>query len=254
MAPALPRTRFNSAELVRLLAELTPAQVPDATQTLAERLGQWLGWTDAIALSAVLHADGSAASLPLARAGRAPATGASPAAQAQRVREALLHGVAADPLWSPQGPRPAGWAEDAQDLAAYRRQYRGHQQAMAQALGPLRARVRTALAARSAALGQLAALDAVLEQALAARERQCLAAVPGLLEQHGQALKRAEAAAGAPATAAPLPAWVARMATLVPAVLRAELALRWQPIDGMLEALASFQADEAHEEPIPLDE
>ena len=40
MAPALPRTRFNSAELVRLLAELTPAQVPESTQTLAERRTQ----------------------------------------------------------------------------------------------------------------------------------------------------------------------------------------------------------------------
>lgn len=246
MAPALPRTRINSAELVRLLAELTPAQAPDASQTLAEQLSQWLGWTDAIALSAALNAPVPARA-PAAARRLAPAM---PAA-AQRVRQALWRDIDADPLWAPRGPRAAGWAEEAQDPAAYRRQYRSHQQAMAQALGPLRARVRAALAECSAALGQLAALDAVLEQALAARERQGLALVPELLMQHGQRLQRQPVPPGA---APPLPAWVAGHAALVPAVLRAELALRWQPIAGMLDALASFQADEAHEEPIHLDE
>lgn len=248
MAPALPRTRINSAELVRLLAELTPAQGPDATLTLAEQLGQWLGWTDAIALSAALNAQAPAPARPPAGARRQAPT--LPEA-AQRVHQALRRDIDADPLWAPQRPRPAGWAEEAQSPAAYRRQYRSHQQAMALALGPFRARVRAALAECSAALGQLAALDAVLEQALAARERQCLALVPELLMQHGQRLQRQ---AGPPDAAPPIAPWVAGYAALAPAVLRAELALRWQPIAGMLDALASFQADEAHEEPIHLDE
>ena len=52
---------------------------------------------------------------------------------------------------------------------------------MAAAVGPLRASARAVLSGRSAALRQLAALDAVLDQALAAREASLLATVPVLL-------------------------------------------------------------------------
>ena len=42
------RTRFNSAGLVRILAELAVADVADSKQTFAERLGEWLDLKDAL--------------------------------------------------------------------------------------------------------------------------------------------------------------------------------------------------------------
>ncbi|HYE70335.1 MAG TPA: DUF3348 family protein, partial [Aquabacterium sp.] len=51
MAPGLPRNHLSSSTLVRLLQEQAVAHGADPTQTFAERLSQWLGWTDAIALS-----------------------------------------------------------------------------------------------------------------------------------------------------------------------------------------------------------
>ncbi|HSI56720.1 MAG TPA: DUF3348 family protein, partial [Ideonella sp.] len=49
------KSSFNSSTLVRLLAELTTADVAGSKQSLAERLGLWLGWADAISLSAALN-------------------------------------------------------------------------------------------------------------------------------------------------------------------------------------------------------
>jgi hypothetical protein len=90
-------------------------------------------------------------------------------------------------------------------------------------LAPLRARVRAALSGTSPALRQLAALDAVLEGALLVRERHLLSKVPLWLEQHLERSRRA----AAPSDAGPR----------VQDTLLAELDLRLQPIEGMIEAL-----------------
>ena len=62
-------------------------------------------------------------------------------------------------------------------------------------------------------MAQLAALDAVLERALAARERHLLGTVPGWLERHD--------------------------ATTRHTALLAELDTRMQPIEGLLQTLHS---------------
>ena len=55
MTQAVSRTRFNSAGLVRILAELAVADVADPKQTFAERLGEWLDFKDALALYSALN-------------------------------------------------------------------------------------------------------------------------------------------------------------------------------------------------------
>ena len=63
--------------------------------------------------------------------------------------------------------------------------------AMQAAIEPLRRQLRAAVAAQSPPLRRLAAIDAVLEKALAAREQALLALMPTLLERHFERLHRA---------------------------------------------------------------
>lgn len=221
-------------------------------QSFAEKLGLWLDWPDAIALAAALTRDG-AASLPRHRTpGAADATGV--VAEFARVRAELANAIADDGVFhtgrplakrpptaagavrrrAPEpvpSPVPVPPAEPVPDLdfSPYRRAYVQHQRTMAAAIGPLRAQVRAGLAGLTPALGQLAALDAVLDDALAARERHLLAKVPGLLEKHfARACK---------APPAPTAGGVAGFCQDLQLVLLAELELRLQPILGMLEAM-----------------
>ncbi|MCP5271441.1 MAG: DUF3348 family protein [Burkholderiaceae bacterium] len=183
------------------------AAVAGAGPSLAERLAPWLAWTDAIALSGALGAEPPAPGTPAQAAAARHQAEATRAAVQRTLAEAIEHdlpdGLAADDL--PADATPG-------------RRYRAHQQAMERRIAPLRAQARRALALRSAALGRIAVLDRLLEQALAARERQLLSALPAWLDRR---LARE-----------PVPP-----ATLTQPLLRAELAHRLQPVDGMLAAL-----------------
>ena len=53
----MKRTAFSGPALVRLLAHFADLEVHEPAQSLADRLSQWLGWTDAIALSTALATD-----------------------------------------------------------------------------------------------------------------------------------------------------------------------------------------------------
>ncbi|WP_336597074.1 DUF3348 family protein, partial [Paraburkholderia bengalensis] len=55
MVQAPQRTVVSGPTLVRLLARLTAADAPASSQSLSDQLSQWLGWTDAIALSTALN-------------------------------------------------------------------------------------------------------------------------------------------------------------------------------------------------------
>ncbi|RZJ00511.1 MAG: DUF3348 domain-containing protein [Rubrivivax sp.] len=199
--------------LVRLLVRLTNIDAPESRQSFSERLSQWLRWNDAISLSAALNGNASPAA---AAATRAPS--GTPAAECQRVRAALTRGIE-------QAPTDA-----ATDFAACRRHCLARQQAMEIAIAPLRERLRALLAARSPALARLAAVDAVMEQALGAREHTLLQGVPALLEQHFKRLAQTEP------QNLPGP-WLDIFHQDMRAVLLAELDLRLQPVEGLLEAL-----------------
>lgn len=202
-AAALSHAAFASSRLVRLLSAGGRAHTPgapgaaDSKPSFAERLGLWLDWTDAIALSAALS--DSPAGLPPVQPLRA--SRAAPAAfeACARVRKELAQLATADVVFAADkaaggaGAVGASGPSCAADFAAHRRDYLAHQRAMEAAIGPLRAQVRAALTAQSPALARLAALDAVLEVALRPRERHLLATVPQWLETHFMRLHQAQA-------------------------------------------------------------
>lgn len=228
--------------LVRLLVGLAGHEVREPRQATADQLSQWFGWTDAISLSAAL--DGQPAGAPsAARAAR----GGAEERECTRLRAALARSITEDATWQPLGAGAAA----APDFAPYRRRYLAQQQALDAAVGAQRGRLRARLAAGSAAMARLAAVDVVMEQVLAARERSLLAAVPGLLERHFERLRPAEAdpagetGADAPDAARPR-AWLDRFHQDIRNVLLAELDFRFQPVDGLLDALRAGQP-ECHE-------
>ena len=236
--PGLPPTPFNSPPLLRLLAEWhaeeAPAVAPAAAEprgTQAERLGQWLDWTDAIALSAVLNSaspggkpDGNPNGKPPGAAQATTAAAAQTAAMAHamvQVRSELARSIRSGAVFAADDADGSG-----ADFAPWRRACQARQRAMVAAISPLRAQLRAALAATSPALAQLAALDATLDAALGERERHLLQAVPQRLEQHFQRLRLAQQ-----------PGWLAVFKHAMQAALLAELDLRLQPAQALLDAL-----------------
>jgi hypothetical protein len=243
MVQASRRTGFTGSPLVRLLSRLTDSDVGQPRQTTAERLSQWFGWTDDISLSAALNA-GPASSLSSAK----KASSSAEEAECARVRAALTKAIASD------GAAPA----DATDFAPLRQRYLARQQAMEAGIGPLRSRLRTTLAGRSQAMAKLAAVDVVMEQVLAVQERSLLSGVPALLEKRFRRLRQAALEAQAeqatepaadqttPDPSAgggmrPAPAWQDVFHKDLQDVLLAELDFRFQPVEGLLEALRMKQ-------------
>lgn len=227
------RLGLGSPALVRLLVGLTDAAVSAPTQPLAERLGQWLGWADAIALSGALN-------------GAAPAVAAGAVAEegAGQGEYALLSASLRDAIEAINAPPtrrqgPWGGAHTGKSAAApvdypsYRQRYVAQQQKMETRIAELRARLRAMLASRTPEMARLALVDAAMEQALAPREQTLLLNVPALLEQHFNALKQAAESQETPTSQA----WLNVFRKDMQSVLLAELDLRLQPIEGLLEAL-----------------
>lgn len=248
MAYGLPGTSLNTARLVRVLANLAVADVVESKQSLAERLGQWLDFTDAMALFSALNGN-----TPVAQ-NKAPALpDGSVRGDFARVRTALADSITMDGVLNPgrariKLPTPAANApvESAADFSPYHRYYQAHQRDMNAAIGPLRANVRAALAGGSPALQRLAALDAVMEQALATRERNLLASLPLLLAKRFGHLYKAHQEALGDRLALDDPemwirpgGWLAMYCRDMQAVLLAELEVRLQPVAGLIEALGN---------------
>lgn len=222
------RTAFADSALVRLLARWNEAEVREPAASTAERLSQWLGWTDAIALSTVLNAP----------AARAKAAASTPENDCARVRDGLARTIREDSLFA-NGDDDAPVSTSV-DFAPYRLRYLARQQAMEVGVGPLRAKLRSALAARSSEMAKLATVDAVMEKALEAREHSLLATVPAMLEKRFKRLRQAALPApDAPETDAAPMAWLPVFHQDIRDLLLAELDFRFQPVDGLLEALRS---------------
>jgi Protein of unknown function (DUF3348) len=209
------------SELTRLLARLSSEPMADARPVLAERLGHWLGWTGAIALASAMNAAKPAAE-PLAP-GRNATFGAKEV-DFQRVRAGLAASIAA-------GPREP--ASSPTDFAPYRRHCHAQQQAMADGVRALRQRLREAVAACGAEGARLAALDAVLDEALEAREHALLGLVPVRLQAHFEQGQRRHASADTP--------WLPTFLTDMQQLLQAELAHRLLPAQGLLATLHTHQ-------------
>lgn len=252
------RNRFSSSRLVQLLQQWQLLEPPAQWPGLGEDLSRWMGWTDAVALSAVLSGEPAAdpgAGLDAASPTRPAASGRAARTPAQvreglaQVRDSLLADIDTDPLFTAVvGGKALATAQaaSAPDFAACRRQHQAHQRAMERQIAPWRDTLR-ALLARSAArqplspegegssratgasLAVLAALDRVMASALQERESYLLARLPAAMERHFARL-----CAGEP------PGSVVGLASFITdlqALLRAELEFRLEPMEGMLEAL-----------------
>ena len=124
------------------------------------------------------------------------------------------------------------------DFATYRQRYSRCQLAMETQIVPLRRRLRATLADRSPALAKLAELDTVMEQVVGARERSLLATVGARLEPRFDQLR---VAAGEPSPG--VPPWLEQFRQEMRGLLRAELDLRLQPVEGLLEACRQSLSD-----------
>ncbi|WP_323119094.1 DUF3348 domain-containing protein [Burkholderia alba] len=244
MVQAPQGAALSGPTLIRLLARLTDLDVPESGQSLSDRLSQWLGWTDAIALSSALNGN------PPAAPSGARGFGSAEEDECARVRASLAKAIAGERAFAASGRRahaPARPGDAPMDVPAdyptLRQRYLSLQQTMDTDIGLLRGRLRNMLVARGAEQTRLAVVDAVMERVLGARERTLLSAVPEMLGGHFERLRQAEqkalADAEASGDAAPIApgAWLDAFRSDARSVLLAELDIRLQPVEGLLAAL-----------------
>ncbi|MGE8656411.1 MAG: DUF3348 domain-containing protein [Achromobacter sp.] len=267
MLQAPQRTGLSGPTLIRLLTRLTDVDVPQSRQPLSDHLSQWLGWTDAIALSAALN------NRPPAIAPGARTFSSAEERECERVRATLADAIASDTaataakrLMPGQVPaKVAALQADDADYSNFRQRYLSLQHTMETSIGNLRSRLRGMVAAKTPEMTRLAVVDAIMDRALLPRERSLLGAIPKLLQGHFDRLRLAEQAAldaaaaqapadtGAtagtdaaePAGAAPQPAvpapkpgaWLETFRKDMRSVLLAELDIRLQPVEGLLATL-----------------
>lgn len=214
------RAPVAGSPLVRLLGEWFPTDAASSGMDFAERLSLWLGAFDAIGLQATHQAvRAMAAPAPAQPAGRAAAR-VSPAQDLQRVRGLLARAIA-QPVAPPE--------EGGHGFVPYAERHLELQRQMELAIPPLRAHVREEASRQSARLRQLAALDAAMEQALAARGQALLAKLPAWLKRRFEQL-RASAAGDEDKD------WLDAFDREWRQALLAELEVRLAPVAGLVEA------------------
>ncbi len=233
LARDVRRTPLTGSAFIRALASLNDHSVPAAPDAFAQRLAHWFDWTHAFSLSAAL---GDSCAPP-----HVPGFGGQGALNADerecaRVRAALAKVIAEAPAGGAtprRVNRPLAVAvaavEAPVDFATHRQRYTACQLAMETQIVPLRRRLRSSLADRSPALAKLAELDIVMEQVVGAQERALLATVGARLEPRYDQLR------GPQADGPPGP-WLERFRQEMRGLLLAELDLRLQPVEGLLEA------------------
>lgn len=204
MLQAPQRTGLSGPTLIRLLTRLTDVDVPESRQSLSDHLSQWLGWTDAIALSAALNTS------PPVIAPGARMFSSAEERECVRVRTTLADAIASDTAATsakrlvpgqPPAKKPAAVEQAEADYANFRQRYLSLQHTMETSVGNLRSRLRGMVAAKNGEMTRLAVVDAIMDRALLPKERALLGAIPKLLQVHFDRLRLAEAAALAAAEA-----------------------------------------------------
>lgn len=237
MARAPTRTHFHSARLVRVLSDLACAPAAAPATAFAQRLGLWVDYTNAITLCAVHNASSA---LP---AGEASGANGDIGAAFARMRSSLEQAIGSSmPVLDSSDFAPGAAIDINAAYEPYRRYYLAQQRDMEAQVGPMRARVREALAKASPALQQLVALDAALDAILLERESKLLNTLPLLLKKRFAHLLKTHRQALAEAQQPDQPdrwmqagAWLARFCQELQTVLLAELDLRLQPTLGLIE-------------------
>ena len=210
----------HRSQLVRQLATWQPepegAEPPRADVT--ERLGQWLNVADAIALRSLHQALPAVKIMPRPRGESLPG-----AAELQdellRVRQALERAITR---------HDADLCDH--EFALVHQHVLDLQRHMDMRIDALRDHVRSTLAKVSVPLAQLAAIDAALQKMLGGREQHLLSTLPAFLRTRFARLRQGHEAA------APLqPSSHAELTRELHSLLRAELDLRLQPVQALIE-------------------
>lgn len=221
------RTTVRGPTFIRLLARLADVDALPSSESLPDRLSQWLSWTHALALSTAL--DGHPSTVESDGAGFGPAE----EAECSRVRQALTEAIQGARELAASGQGGAERVEAAADFTAFRQRYLTLQRAMQASTGRLRGSLRDLLAQSSDAMARLAEVDAVMELALSPREQKLLATVPALLGRHFERMRDAAQATPAETSGA----WLDAFRKDMQSVLLAELDVRFQPVEALLAAL-----------------
>ena len=230
------RIPLTGSTFIRTLAALDAVPVPSAPDAFAQRLARWFDWTQAFSLSAALGDASARADVPMFGGQGALAEDEREFA---RVRAQLAKAIADAPTGAvttrrvarPRKDTVAPPTEMPADFATYRQRYATCQLAMETQVVPLRRRLRSTLADRSARAAKLAELDTVMEQVIGAQERALLGTVAGRLEARFDQLRSASSDAATPAGP-----WLERFHHEMRGLLLAELDLRLQPCEGLLQA------------------
>ncbi len=240
MTRDLPRTNFHSSQLIRCLAELDLLEGAEPAGDFADKLGQWMHFTDAIALSSVLES--GMAKLPAQSAPLREASSVRLTAEYERTSASLVNSIMKSCAGG-KTPIKLPLVELEVSYAPYRQFYDAHQRDIELSVEPLRVNLREALAKASPRLRKLAELDVVMEKFLREREAKLLARVPLLLKKHFDAQYAAHQAQVTASGQPDNPAawmhpggWLARFSQTLQTLLLASAELRLQPCAGLLEA------------------
>jgi hypothetical protein len=222
------RADTTGSALVRLLAGLTQVEVAESKNSFSDRLSQWLDWKSAMALSAALKSGAQPHSTDVRSISK---VFADPDRQScERLRNEFIKAFAEDTRWDVDGTTP--------EFSTFRQRYFARQQAMERGVAPFRQRLRARLSSASPSLAQLAVVDNVMEQSLGARERTLLSSIPALLHLHferlrSERLSQLDEAQGDMSRHK----WLENFCRDMRNVLAAELDVRLQPVEGLLDAL-----------------
>ncbi len=252
MTRASPRARLHSSELLRVLASQGLVDASADCGDVGQRLGDWLDFRQAIALQAFIGTVDDPSTpdpLPTARVDAVVLR-----RRFEQVRAALEESIVQGRVPAPGLPRielPPVELEHPIDpktaFDPFRRHAIGHQRQMETILRSLRLQLRGMLDKGHRQQRQLAALDAIFDNVLMAREAQLLGQITTAFEkrfarslrQHMKALvQAAQADEPAPRTEP----WLAPLRQDLLNRLLAELDLRLQPILGLIEALTQDTA------------
>lgn len=244
MTRASPRASLNTSRLVRFLTDLAPSDVDVSYQQFTEKLGQLLGFSDAITLSAAIE---QMAKKPFEPGGKPVSVVEDEFLQG---RTALVTNIvkSCTPHSGPTRIKlPTPRFDSGFDVRAayepYHRFYVAHQQHLDATIRSLRASIRDGIAGGTPQLQQLTVLDACFDEILADKSRRIFTHVPRLLEKrfehHYQAHQRRlddSQQTDNPALWLQPGGWLEKYCKDMQTALLAELEVRLQPVLGLIEA------------------
>mgnify|MGYP000034033286 CR=1 FL=1 len=249
MTRVQPRARLHSSALLGFLSEKGLIDAALEPGEVGQRLADWLGFRQAIALQSFIGAVDDPNTPRVKATARVDADVLRE--RFAQVRAALEQSIEQGTVPAPGLPRlamPAPELEQPIDpktaFDPFRRYLSGHQRQMESIIRSLRAQLRGMLDKGNTQHRQLASLDAIADSILFEREARLLGQIPSkfekrfapLLKQHlKQQIVANEADEPSPRT----DTWLRPLCDDMRAALLAELDLRLQPVLGLIEALTA---------------